>query len=159
MIFFSHIFKRKVAFLGLPWSSRLLAQPLRGRKNILPFWALYVGIPIGNEVWGLKLEVRGPRKNCVHFWDQNLEMTQLTSPMRPNGQKQPICRDPATPKKFHNRWQIVFLGPWYRDQYREGWASSWPGVGAVNDPYRVKSWQQGAVHTTRGQILRKGSRE
>ena len=49
---------------------------------------------------GLKSEVRGPRKNCVHFRDQNLKMTQLTFPMRPNGQERPICRDPATLEKI-----------------------------------------------------------
>ena len=49
---------------------------------------------------GLKSENRDPKKNCVHFRDQNLKMTQLTFPMRPNGQERPIRRDPATPEKI-----------------------------------------------------------
>ena len=62
----------------------------------------YIGIPIpvDNGVKGLQSEVRGPRKNCVHFRCRNLKMTQLTFPMRPNGQKRPIRRDLATPEKI-----------------------------------------------------------
>ena len=69
---------------------------------------------------GLRSEIReaGPRKNCVHFRDQNLNMTQLRFPMQPNGQQWPIRQDPAPSPNQKHRQQIAFLGPLLWDSYR-----------------------------------------